>query len=83
MKQKKKEVAMFKKRRGTIEIYEDFSGFFFNFSRFLEDISWSYGYTRVETPIFESKDLFVEMKMILQTWLLMKCILLLIKVIEK
>lgn len=49
---------MFKKPRGTIDIHGDFSEFFFNFSRFLEDISWSYGYTRVETPIFESKDLF-------------------------
>ncbi|MGL4617150.1 MAG: histidine--tRNA ligase [Mycoplasmoidaceae bacterium] len=49
---------MIKKPRGTIDIYGNFSEFFFNFSRFLEDISWSYGYSRVETPIFESKDLF-------------------------
>ncbi|MGL5246023.1 MAG: histidine--tRNA ligase [Mycoplasmoidaceae bacterium] len=49
---------MIKKPRGTIDISGNFSEFFFNFCRFLEDVSWSYGYSRVETPIFESKELF-------------------------
>ncbi|MGL4647141.1 MAG: histidine--tRNA ligase [Mycoplasmoidaceae bacterium] len=53
---------MYKKPRGTVDIYGNEGQIFFALQYFLSDISQHYGFTRIETPIFEEKKLFARSK---------------------